>query len=288
MRYMIDYKNPEKASTVQWISEDFEIADFEPYIESIICDHGDEYEELWGGDEEFTVISLDEFSAKKGDGDDTYILCYRAVVEIDINKFPRFKEALEFSSNHVEIKIGFKFLDGENVDEEVCEGYSDIPVELKGLVTYGSKSGVSRYFINHDKARDACSILWKCNQYMVNELTPYIYAIECVDGEGIHQLINSEWPASKGSDDFKALELNNFAAVDGDEDKEYLLCFNALIETDLNKHSEFKKALERSGNQVVARIQFKKNEKPIIDEDGCEELLYEMVSDVFVDLELDD
>ena len=61
-----------------------------------------------------------------------------------------------------------------------------------------------------------------------------------------------------------------------------------MISTDLEKHPEFKKALDDSENQVVARIQFKKNGKPLVDEDGYEEFLFDMNSDTFVELELDD
>ena len=132
VQYSIDYNDAENASTIQWLLEDYKIKDLVPYIESIICDGGEEYEELWGDD--FSVISLNEFNPKKGDDEDTFILCYSAVVEFNLNKFPKFKDALDFSSNQVEIKIGFKLPNGDDLDEEVCEGYSDIPIELKALV----------------------------------------------------------------------------------------------------------------------------------------------------------
>ena len=144
------------------------------------------------------------------------------------------------------------------------------------------------YFINHDKARDACSIIWEFEDHEINDLEPYIYAIQCDDGEDVHDLLSAEWPDADGQDDFKTIELNNFEAVEGDSENEYLLCFNALISTDLEKHPEFKKALDDSENQVLARIQFKKNGKPLVDEDGYEEFLFDMNSDTFVELELDD
>ena len=137
VQYSIDYKDAEYASTIQWLSEDYKITDLVPYISAIICDGGEEYEELWGDD--FNVISLDGFIPKEGDGEDTFVLCYSAVVEFDLDKFPKFKAALEFSSNQVEIKIGFKLPNGDDVDEEVCEGYSDIPIELKALVSGAHK-----------------------------------------------------------------------------------------------------------------------------------------------------
>ena len=144
------------------------------------------------------------------------------------------------------------------------------------------------YFINHDKSRDACSIIWESDEYVIGDLEPYIYAIQCDDGEDFYDLLNADWPDADGKDDFKTLELNNFQALEGDCDNEYLLCFTALISTNLDKHPNFRNALEKSESQVVARIQFKKDGKPILDKDGYEEFLYEMVSDTFVGFELDD
>ena len=138
------------------------------------------------------------------------------------------------------------------------------------------------YFINYDKSRDACSIIWQNKDYNINDLEPYISSIQCDDGEEFYNLINAEWPDSEGRDDFKVLELNNFAAVKGDVDNEYLLCYTALISTDLEKMSDFKNALNKSNNQIVARISFKKNGKPIVDVDGYEEFLFEMNTDNFV------
>ena len=138
------------------------------------------------------------------------------------------------------------------------------------------------YFINYDKSRDACSIIWDSKDYNINDLEPYISSIQCDDGEEFYDLINAEWPESDGRDDFKILELNNFEAVKGDEQNEYLLCYTALISTDLVKMSDFKKALNKSNNQIVARISFKKDGKPIVDTDGYEEFLFEMNTDNFV------
>ena len=143
------------------------------------------------------------------------------------------------------------------------------------------------YFINHDKSRDACSIMWESDEYDINQLEPYIYTIQCDDGEDFHDLINSEWPEADGKDDFKTIQLNNFEAVEGDSDNEYLLCFTAVVSVDLDRHPNFKEALEKSDNHVVARINFKQEGKPIVDEDGYEKYLYEMNEDNHVELELD-
>ena len=147
---------------------------------------------------------------------------------------------------------------------------------------------MNEYFINYDKSRDACSITWEAANYDINELEPYIYAIQCDDGETFHDLISSEWPESDGKDDFQTIELNNFEAVEGDSKNEFFLCFTAVIGINPNKNKDFFEALEKSNNQIVARIQFKQDGKPILDEEGYQEYLYEMNIDNFVQLEGED
>lgn len=142
------------------------------------------------------------------------------------------------------------------------------------------------YFINYDKARDACSVIWLSEKYKIDDLQPYIFAIQCDDGENFYDLINAEYPDADGRDDFKTIMINNFAALEGDDVNEYLLCFTAKVSFNLDQHPKFKKALKSSNNQIVARVQFKKNGKPLIDSDGYEEILYDMHSDNFVTLDL--
>ena len=149
-------------------------------------------------------------------------------------------------------------------------------------------SELKEYFINYDKSRDACSIIWQSDKYNINELEPYIYAIQCDDGENFYDLINAEWPEANGRDDFKTIELNNFEAIEGDGDAEYLLCFTALVGINFDNNPDFYRALDDSDNQVVARIQFKKDGKPLVDVDGYQEYLYEMNIDNFIELEGDD
>ena len=141
------------------------------------------------------------------------------------------------------------------------------------------------YFINCYKSRDASSIIWDTEKYKLNELTPYITHITCDDGEEFHELINSEWPENHGKNDFTVLELNDFEAISADQYNEYLLCFTALISTDLKKHPKFSKALDKTDYQVVPRISFKFNGIPLADEEGYEEHLFEPGTDNFVDFE---
>ena len=127
MNYFIDYNKSANASCITWISNENKITSLTPFIDSIICDNGEEYIELWGDD--FEELALDNFEAVKGDDEDTYILCYIAVVSINLDNHIDFKDALQFSENMVEVKIGFKDSDGNEV-EDVSEGNYDIPVEL--------------------------------------------------------------------------------------------------------------------------------------------------------------
>ena len=144
------------------------------------------------------------------------------------------------------------------------------------------------YLINYEKSNAACSIIWESEDHKISQLDTYIYAIQCADGENIHALLSSEWPHAEGKNDFETLELGDFEAIEGDMPNEYLLCFYAEVEIDLDSHPLFKEALESSDNMVIARVQFKNNGSPIVDSDGNEEYLYEMSDDNFVELEDND
>ena len=146
----------------------------------------------------------------------------------------------------------------------------------------------NEYFINYDKARDACSIVWISDVYNISDLEPYLCALQCDDGENFHELLHADWPNSAGRDDFRLVEIENFAALEGDYENHFLLCFTAVVSINLDNHPTFRKALEIANNKIVARIGFKENGHPILDENGDEEILYEMDQDTFVDLEPDD
>ena len=53
-------------------------------------------------------------------------------MEFDIEKFPKFKEALDKNNNTVEVKISFLNENQKEVDdEELFEPHTDTPVELQ-------------------------------------------------------------------------------------------------------------------------------------------------------------
>ena len=119
----------ENASTIEWISDEYKIKDLKTFIFSIHCDGGEEIEELYGVD--FKEISFNNFKSIDGDDENTIKLLYSCIFEFDEEKFISFKNALDNSSNHVEIKVGFKDKSGKELDhEDLYEGYSDIPTEV--------------------------------------------------------------------------------------------------------------------------------------------------------------
>ena len=95
---------------------DLDITQCEPYIDFIRCDDGEDYQYLYP-DKDFQVINLLYFQTipRDDEGEDLFLLCYVADLEIDLNKHQRFNEALENSDNLVEVVIGFKN-DNETVD----------------------------------------------------------------------------------------------------------------------------------------------------------------------------
>ena len=129
MRCKINY-DTDNASTVNWISDEYKISELVPYIYSIHCDGGEEFEELFGDD--FKQIELNNFRAVEGDEENLFALCFEAIFEFDEAAFSNFKTALEFSSNHIEIKLNFLDKSGNELDiEDLYEGHSDIPKEIE-------------------------------------------------------------------------------------------------------------------------------------------------------------
>ena len=130
MKYFIDHNKTANASTITWLSKETTIESLNPYIDSIICDNGEDYIGLCAGD--FLVLSIDRFEAIKSSDKDTFILCYEAVVSINLDNYVEFKNALRFSENMVFVHIGFKD-SCENELGDISERNIDIPVELKQI-----------------------------------------------------------------------------------------------------------------------------------------------------------
>ena len=137
---------------------------------------------------------------------------------------------------------------------------------------------IKEYSISHNKIKTACSIIWESEKYDINSLEPFVCAIQCDDGENFYSL-------QLKNKDFENEEIRDFEAI-SDDNKTFSLCFTCWVTIDLEKHPNFKKGLEKANNKVVARIDFSKDGKPILNEEGEEEYLFEMDEDNYVDLYL--
>lgn len=108
-KFFVDYNKSSQATTILWTHEDIKIEETEPFIDFIRCDFdGEDYKFLYQDEKDFKQLSLDNFGAVKGDEEDTFLLCYTADIELDLNQKIDFKKALDFSSNLVEVVLGFK------------------------------------------------------------------------------------------------------------------------------------------------------------------------------------
>ena len=108
-RYFVDYNHASQANTILWSHEKLKITETEPFIDFIRCDFdGEDYKYLHHDKKDFEDVKIINFEAVPGDEADTFLLCYVASMEIDLNKHPDFKKALDFSSKLVEVVIGFK------------------------------------------------------------------------------------------------------------------------------------------------------------------------------------
>ena len=130
MNYFIDHNKPAHASTITWLVNEPKIEILHPFIKSIICDNGNDYVGLLAKD--FDELSLKWFEAIKSSDRNTFILCYEAVVSINLDNYVEFKNALRFSENMVFVHIGFKDLCGNELGD-ISERNIDIPVELKQI-----------------------------------------------------------------------------------------------------------------------------------------------------------
>ena len=130
MNYFIDHNKPANASTITWLSKELKIDSLNPFIESIICDNGEDYIGLCPTD--FDELSINGFEAIEDSDKDTYLLCYEATVSINLEDYIDFKNALQFSENMVFVHIGFKDSRGNEL-EYISERNIDIPVELKQI-----------------------------------------------------------------------------------------------------------------------------------------------------------
>ena len=99
-----------------------------PYIESLTADDGEDFHHLSSGDG-LKVINFN-FDRTEEDGDEVQFY-FVALIELDLDQNPDFKNALEKSEDIIFVNLGFK-LDGEEL-EDAWERTEDIEVELVEL-----------------------------------------------------------------------------------------------------------------------------------------------------------
>ena len=116
-----------------------------------------------------------------------------------------------------------------------------------------------KYFVDFNKPQDASTIMWISESVKINDTEPFIDFIRCdFDGEEYKYLYSDE-------EIFKQIAINNFAAINGDEEDTFYLCYTADLDIDLEKFPDFKKALSFSNNLVEVVLGFKHNGKILED-----------------------
>jgi|TARA_B100001079_G_C16367559_1_gene495865 hypothetical protein len=107
-KFYVDYNKSASASIINWDS-DINIDVCEPFIDFIRCDDGEDFQFLNSIDNDFKTIIISHFEAVKTDEEGKFFLCYTADLDIDLNKFSKFKKALKKSDGLVEVVMGFRY-----------------------------------------------------------------------------------------------------------------------------------------------------------------------------------
>lgn len=129
-KYYIDYNKSAYANVIKWIDDKHSITESKPFIEYIRCDiDGNEYAFLSLENNDFKEIDIINYEPVKFENENVYALCYVAWIKIDLKNHSEFTKALSFSSNKVEVILGFK--NGDDILEDCYEPINDYPTELK-------------------------------------------------------------------------------------------------------------------------------------------------------------
>ena len=132
-KFLINHSKPEAASTISWNSrrsEQFNIEDLKPYLAWVTCFTGYEFHELSIEAGDFECLELNVFEIVSGTAGvweigsgspgnypktNVYKVCFTAVISIDLEKHPCFKEGLEQSDDKVQGKLNFKTQNGDDL-----------------------------------------------------------------------------------------------------------------------------------------------------------------------------
>jgi len=187
----------------------------------------------------------------------------------------------------VTIRFGKIGTDGQITIKELASP-AEAKVQVEKLILEKKKKGYEerenskknrseketlKFFIDHNKAVDADVIKWLI-KIDINNCIPFVNQIRC-DLDGLNYSFLS---IDEGS--FVAAEIYNFAAIAGDEKDEFLLCYTAEVEINLEGNNEFIKALKYSKYHVEVLLGFMNKKRKILE--GC----YEPVTDYPVRIQI--
>lgn len=140
--FSINYNKASDACSIVWEASQYSVFELEPYICAIQCDDGEKFHDLihrdfldGDGADDFELIGLRDFQALEGDAECEYLLCYTAVVSIDLESHPEFAAALKKSDNQIIARLQFQLngspiLDDEGHPIHLFEPLSDNYVQL--------------------------------------------------------------------------------------------------------------------------------------------------------------
>lgn len=113
-KFSINFNKSSSANLIEWTST-ININECEPFIDHIRCDDGEDFVFLTSEDNQFKNISISNFEAISSDESNSFYICFESIIEIDLENYPKFKEAINTSNYIIEVAIGFR-LDGKKLD----------------------------------------------------------------------------------------------------------------------------------------------------------------------------
>jgi hypothetical protein len=124
-RFFVNFYKPRDASQINWLTDKCDISDCIPFIKYIRCDDGNDYQFLTLENNEIVSSEINDFEAVKGSQNREYFLCYTAYIRVrNLKNFPSFIVALDYSDNQVEIVLGFKDQNGNEIEDAYEEDNS--------------------------------------------------------------------------------------------------------------------------------------------------------------------
>ena len=120
------------------------------------------------------------------------------------------------------------------------------------------------HYVDYNHASDASTITWTHEEKKIDDCEPFIDFIRCDENGEEYQFLYSD------EGDFVS-KIDNFGAIKGNEDDEFILCYTAdFCISNLDKKKKFVKALKYSDDEVEVVLGFK-DKAGVILEDCFEE-----------------